>query len=210
MQPLTPFPWFDAATILVLIAINGVFAMSELAIVSARAAKLKAMADSGTRGANTALRLARDPGKFLSTVQIGITLIGIIAGAYSGSTLGGPMAERLAYLGVPADWSDTVGFGIVISITTYASLVVGELVPKQFALVSPERIAVVVAGPMEMLSRITAPIVWLLDRSSALIFRMLGLRRDSREALTTEESSRSMSIKLSQGSCVWQTGLCAK
>lgn len=187
MQPLSPFPWFDAATILVLIAINGVFAMSELAIVSARAAKLKAMADSGTRGANTALRLARDPGKFLSTVQIGITLIGIIAGAYSGSTLGEPVAQRLAYVGFPADWADTFGFGIVISITTYASLVVGELVPKQFALVAPERIAVVVAGPMEMLSRITAPVVWLLDRSSALIFRMVGLRRDSREALTTEE-----------------------
>jgi putative hemolysin len=145
------------------------------------------MADSGTRGANTALRLARDPGKFLSTVQIGITLIGIIAGAYSGSTLGEPMAQRLAFVGFPADWADTFGFGIVISITTYASLVVGELVPKQFALVAPERIAVVVAGPMEMLSRITAPIVWLLDRSSALIFRMVGLRRDSREALTTEE-----------------------
>ena len=130
MPPLSPFPWFDAATILVLIAINGVFAMSELAIVSARAAKLKAMADSGTRGANTALRLARDPGKFLSTVQIGITLIGIIAGAYSGSTLGEPMAQRLAYVGFPADWADTFGFGIVISITTYASLVVGEQIGR--------------------------------------------------------------------------------
>jgi putative hemolysin len=187
MEPLSPFPWFDAATIFVLIAVNGVFAMSELAIVSSRTAKLQAMADGGKRGASAALRLARDPGKFLSTVQIGITLIGIIAGAYSGSTLGGPVAERLAALGVPTDWADTLGFGIVISITTYASLVVGELVPKQFALVAPERIAVIMAGPMEVLARITAPIVWLLDKSSALIFRMLGLRRDSRDALTTEE-----------------------
>jgi putative hemolysin len=187
MEPLSPFPWFDAATILVLIAVNGAFAMSELAIVSARQAKLQAMADSGRRGANAALRLARDPGKFLSTVQIGITLIGIINGAYSGSTLGEPIAQRIASLGVPESWSDTLGFGIVISLTTYASLVVGELVPKQFALVAPERIAVVVAGPMEVLARITAPIVWLLDKSSALIFRLLGLRRDSREALTTEE-----------------------
>jgi putative hemolysin len=120
-------------------------------------------------------------------VQIGITLIGIINGAYSGSTLGQPVAVALANLGVPADWSDTLGFSVVISITTYASLVVGELVPKQFALVAPERIAVLVAGPMEVLARVTAPIVWLLDKSSALIFRMLGLRRDSREALTTEE-----------------------
>lgn len=187
MDASLPFPWFDAAIILVLIAVNGVFAMSELAIVSSRPAKLNAMADGGKRGANAALRLARDPGKFLSTVQIGITLIGIINGAYSGSTLGKPVAQALANLGVPADWSDTLGFSVVISITTYASLVVGELVPKQFALVAPERIAVLVAGPMEVLARITAPIVWLLDKSSALIFRMLGLRRDSREALTTEE-----------------------
>ena len=187
MDVLHPFPWFDAATIMVLIAINGLFAMSELAIVSSRPAKLQAMADVSKRGANAALRLARDPGKFLSTVQIGITLIGIINGAYSGSTLGEPIAQRLAALGVPEDWSDTLGFSIVISLTTYASLVVGELVPKQFALVAPERIAVLVAGPMELLARITAPVVWLLDKSSALIFRMLGLRRDSREALTTEE-----------------------
>jgi putative hemolysin len=187
MEPLPPFPWFNAATILVLIAINGVFAMSELAIVSARTAKLKAMADEGSRGANAALRLARDPGKFLSTVQIGITLIGIIAGAYSGSTLGQPVAERFELLGLRDDWADTLGFGVVISITTYASLVVGELVPKQFALIAPERIAVIVAGPMEMLARITAPIVWLLDKSSATIFRALGLRRDSRDALTAEE-----------------------
>jgi putative hemolysin len=187
MEPFHSFPWFDAAIILVLIAVNGVFAMSELAIVSSRPAKLQAMADGGKRGAATALRLARDPGKFLSTVQIGITLIGIIAGAYSGSTLGQPVAERLEFLGIRGEWADTLGFGIVITITTYASLVIGELVPKQFALVAPERIAVIMAGPMELLARITAPIVWLLDKSSALIFRLLGLRRDSREALTTEE-----------------------
>lgn len=187
MDSLPAFPWFDAATILALIALNGVFAMSELAIVSARTAKLKAMADDGSRGALAALRLARNPGKFLSTVQIGITLIGIIAGAYSGSTLGGPVGEYLAALGVPDDMAETAGFGIVIGITTYFSLVVGELVPKQFALTAPERIAVLIAAPMELLARITAPIVWLLEVSSAAIFKMLGLHRDSREALTTEE-----------------------
>ena len=187
METLPAFPWFDAATILALIALNGVFAMSELAIVSARTAKLKAMADDGSRGALAALRLARNPGKFLSTVQIGITLIGIIAGAYSGSTLGRPVGDYLAALGMSPDWAATTGFGIVIGITTYFSLVVGELVPKQFALIAPERIAVVMAAPMELLARVTAPIVWLLDRSSAAIFKMLGLQRDSREALTTEE-----------------------
>ncbi len=184
---ITPFPWFDAATIVALIALNGLFAMSELAIVSARTAKLQGMAEGGSKGAAAALRLAKDPGKFLSTVQIGITLIGIIAGAYSGSTLGGPMGERLAALGMAKDWSVTIGFSIVIGITTYLSLVVGELVPKQFALVAPERIAVTMAAPMEWMARLTAPFVWLLDKSSAAIFGLIGLRRDSREALTAEE-----------------------
>ncbi len=183
----TAFPWFDAIIILALITLNGLFAMSELAIVSARTAKLQAMAENGSKGAKAALRLARDPGKFLSTVQIGITLIGIIAGAYSGSTLGKPVGAKLAEMGVDAEWAGTIGFGIVIAITTYASLVIGELVPKQFALVAPERIARAMAPSMEMLARVTAPIVWLLDKSSATIFRLLGLRRDSREALTAEE-----------------------
>lgn len=186
MDP-TPFPWFDSLIILMLIALNGLFAMSELAIVSARPARLGAMAEGGSKGAEAALRLARDPGRFLSTVQIGITLIGIIAGAYSGSTLGGPMAERLQALGVRPDWAESAGFGLVIAITTYASLVVGELVPKQFALVAPERIASVMALPMEWLARATAPVVWILDRSSALIFRYLRLERNSRQALSAEE-----------------------
>ncbi len=187
MNPASSFPWFDAVTIIMLIALNGVFSMSELAIVSARTAKLQAMAEGGSKGARAALRLARDPGKFLSTVQIGITLIGIIAGAYSGSALGMPVGEMLARQGVPVDWARSIGFTLVIAITTYLSLVIGELVPKQFALVSPERIAVIMAAPMEAMARVAAPIVWLLDRSSAMIFRLLGLRRDSREALTAEE-----------------------
>ena len=100
-QPLSPFPWLDCAIILALIALNGIFAMSELAIVSARKARLESRAKRG-RGAATALQLAADPGRFLSTVQIGITLIGILAGAYSGASLGGPVGERLRLLGVPA------------------------------------------------------------------------------------------------------------
>lgn len=186
MSP-SPFPWFDAVIILALVGLNGVFAMSELAIVSSRSAKLHAMADAGNKGAQAALRLVKDPGKFLSTVQIGITLIGIIAGAYSGSSLGGPVAERLELLGIPHDWAENLGFGIVIGITTYASLVIGELVPKQFALIAPERIAVVMALPMEWMARISAPLVWLLDVSSRAIFHLFGLRRDGREALTAEE-----------------------
>ena len=188
LPSLTPFPWGDLAIILALIALNGVFAMSELAIVSARRARLDAITrKSQLKGAQTAISLASNPGRFLSTVQIGITLIGIIAGAYSGASLSGPVAERLVLLGLPTNWSDDVGFGLVIGLTTFASLIIGELVPKQFALRAPEPIAVVMAVPMVMLARITAPIVWLLDRTSALIFRLLGMNRESDSHVTAEE-----------------------
>ena len=188
LPSLTPFPWGDLAIILALIALNGVFAMSELAIVSARRARLDAITrKSQLKGAQTAISLASNPGRFLSTVQIGITLIGIIAGAYSGASLSGPVAERLVLLGLPVAWADDVGFGLVIGLTTFASLIIGELVPKQFALRAPEPIAVVMAVPMVMLARITAPIVWLLDRTSALIFRLLGLNRESDSHVTAEE-----------------------
>ncbi|HEX2764050.1 MAG TPA: hemolysin family protein [Allosphingosinicella sp.] len=182
-----PFPWFDVVVILLLIALNGAFAMSELAIVSARRPRLKAMAKNGRRGAQTALDLGADPGRFLSTVQIGITLIGILAGAYSGASLGGPVGERLAGVGIKPDTAATLGFVIVIVLTTYASLIVGELVPKQFALRAPEPIAAFVALPMLWIARATAPLVWLLDRTSALIFRLLRLSRDSRNKVTAEE-----------------------
>jgi len=161
--------------------------MSELAIVSARKPRLQAMEKAGRRGARSALAAASDPGKFLSTVQIGITLIGIIAGAYSGASLGGPTGERLAMLGLSPGLAQHVGFALVIGLTTYASLIIGELVPKQFALRAPEPIAVLVAGPMLWLAKITAPIVWLLDGSSALIFRMLRMTRESEHHVTAEE-----------------------
>ena len=185
--PLDPFPWLDVVIILALVALNGVFAMSELAIVSSRRTRLRAMAKAGRRGAQKALDLAADPGRFLSTVQIGITLIGILAGAYSGASLGGPVAQRMVRFGLDPDTAATAGFGLVILLTTYASLVIGELVPKQFALRSPEPIAVAMAAPMLWLSKATAPFVWLLDRTSALIFRLLGLRRESSDQVTAED-----------------------
>ena len=187
MSDLTPIPWFDVVIILALIVLNGVLAMSELAIVSSREARLKAMAKSGSGGAKCALELAADPGRFLSTVQIGITLVGILAGAYSGATLGGPVGQRIAVLGVDPETASTVGFAIVIVLTTFASVVIGEIVPKQFALRSPEPIAATVARPMRWLSSITAPIAWLLDGTSALIFRLLGLKRESDNTVTAEE-----------------------
>lgn len=183
----TPFPWADLIIILVLVALNGVFAMSELAVVSARRPRLQAMEKAGRKGAHAALALAADPGKFLSTVQIGITLIGIGTGAYSGASLGGPVGERLAFLGLAPNLAENLGFAIVIGLTTYASLIVGELVPKQFALRAPEPIAVLVAKPMMGLAKVTAPIVWVLDASSSLIFKLLGLARESESHVTAEE-----------------------
>ena len=185
--PPSPFPWFDVLVILLLVGLNGVFAMSELAIVSAREARLKGMVKAGRKGAQTALDLAADPGRFLSTVQIGITLVGIVAGAYSGASLGGTVGERLQLLGLDADLAASLGFAIVIILTTYASLIIGELVPKQFALRAPEPIAAVMAPIMLWLARATAPIVWLLDKSSVLIFRLLGLKRESDSQVTAEE-----------------------
>ena len=187
MPSIPPFPWIDVLIILALVALNGVFAMSELAIVSARRARLEAMVRSGKRGASAALALQGDPGRFLSTVQIGITLIGILAGAYSGASLGTPTAARIAALGVDPDLAENIGFAIVIALTTYASLIIGELVPKQFALRKPEPIAALMAVPMQWLAVITAPLVWLLDKSSALIFRLLGMNRESEEHVTAEE-----------------------
>ena len=183
----SPFPWFDVVVILLLVALNGLFAMSELAIVSSRKPRLRAMAKQHRAGAQTALGLAADPGKFLSTVQIGITLIGILAGAYSGASLGEPVAARLGWTGLGPETAQTVGFAIVIVFTTYASLIVGELVPKQFALRAPEVIACLVARPMLWLSWATAPVVWVLDRSSALIFHLLRLDREASSKVTAEE-----------------------
>jgi putative hemolysin len=184
---VTPFPWTDLAIILALVVLNGVFAMSELAIVSAKTSALEAKAEGGSVSARVAIGLAADPGKFLSTVQIGITLIGILAGAYSGASLGGPVGERLAAMGLPAKYVDEAGFAVVIALTTYLSVVVGELVPKQLALRAAVPLSMIMARPMAFLSRIGAPLVWLLDSSSAAILRLLGLRRTDEAPVTAEE-----------------------
>ncbi len=184
---MTPFPWTDLLVIAGLILLNGIFAMSELAIVSAKPAHLQGKADRGSRGAATALALAADPGKFLSTVQIGITLVGIVAGAYSGSSLGGPVGERLAALGVPERYTEEAGFALVIALTTYFSLIVGELVPKQVALRAAVPIASIMAIPMAFIARAAAPLVWLLDNSSRLVLRLLGVKPEGGDHVTAEE-----------------------
>ena len=190
MAPLSPFPWYDVAILLVLVAVNGLFSMSELAIVSARKARLEAMARARpgrAAGAKAAVALAADPGKFLSTVQIGITLIAVVTGAFSGSSLGEPVAARLERLGLASGTAHDAGIALVIGVTTFVSLVVGELVPKQIALRNPEPIAVIAALPMRWLAVATAPVVWLLDSTSRLAFRLLGLSRETDDQVTAEE-----------------------
>jgi putative hemolysin len=187
MSDLTPIPWLDVLLILALVALNGVLAMSELAIVSSREARLKAMAKGGSRGAQCALDLAADPGRFLSTVQSGITLIAIFAGAFSGASLGEPTAQRMELLGLKPETAHTVGFGLVIVLTTYVSLLIGEIVPKQIALRSPEPIAVVMSRPMKWLAKITAPFVWLLNQSSTLVLKLFGFNKESKNHVTAEE-----------------------
>ncbi|HAH11836.1 MAG TPA: DNA-binding protein [Alphaproteobacteria bacterium] len=180
-------PLFEIAIVLALIVFNGSLAMSELAVVSARRARLKALADDGSLGAQAAMKLAEDPGRFLSTVQIGITAVGIIAGAFSGSALGARLSGVLMELGLSEPVAEPVGFGVVIAAITFISLVVGELVPKQLALRNAEAIAVVVAIPMTVLARIAAPFVMALDVCSSAILRLLGREEGNDSAITQEE-----------------------
>ncbi|MBM3596049.1 MAG: HlyC/CorC family transporter [Alphaproteobacteria bacterium] len=184
---MTPFPWTDLVIIACLILLNGLFAMSELAIVSARAARMKMAEARGSRAARLVLEIASDPGKFLSTVQIGITLIGILAGAYSGASLGGPVGDHLAAIGLPTRYAQESGFALVIIVVTFLSVIVGELVPKQLALRAAEPIALVMVRPMALLARAMAPFVWLLDRTSAFILRVFSVSGAKEGQLTAEE-----------------------
>lgn len=173
--------------VVVLTVINGVLAMSELAVVSSRPARLKVLSDQGSRGAATALRLADDPGRFLSSVQIGITLVGVLSGAFSGATLGARLADWLRDQGLSSAAADALGVGAVVVAITYLSLIIGELVPKQIALRDPERVAARVAPAMALLAKVGSPLVWLLDISGKLVLAMLGQKGESEERVTEEE-----------------------
>lgn len=178
---------FEIAIVIVLTLVNGLLAMSELAIVSARSARLRVLADQGSQGAALALELAADPGRFLSSVQIGITLVGVLSGAFSGATLGLRLSTALAEAGLSPALSNALGVGGVVVAITYLSLILGELVPKQIALRAPESVAVRVAPLMRMIARIGAPLVWLLDRSGKLVLRALGQSGEAERTMTDEE-----------------------
>jgi len=177
----------ELLVVLALVLLNGMLAMSELAVVSARRGKLQLMADAGRRGAALALELNADPGRFLSTVQVGITLVGIVAGAVSGASLGAQLAGFLHGLGLGAGAADAAGYGLVIGAITFLSVVAGELVPKQLALRNAEAIACIAAGPMAVLSRVAAPFVLLLSRASRLALRALGAGEAAAARVTEDE-----------------------
>lgn len=171
----------------VLLIANGVFAMSETAVISSRKARLKQRADAGDRNARAALRLADAPDRFLSTVQIGITLVGILAGAFGGATLSKLLAARLALVPALAPYSEAIALGVIVLLITYLSLVIGELVPKRLALNNPERVASFVARPMRLLSRLTAPVVTLLTVSTAGVLWLLRVERAEESPVTEDE-----------------------
>ena len=176
----------EITVLLLLILTNGVLAMSEIALVSARKVRLKQWAEEGDQGAQRALALVSDPSRFFATIQIGITLVGILAGAVGGATLAANLANRLAAVPLLAPYAQVIGMGVVVAAITYFTLVLGELVPKRVALIRAESIAARVALAMQALAQITAPIVSLLDLSTDGVLRVLGLR-DAQAAPVTDE-----------------------
>lgn len=177
----------ELLVVLALILLNGFFAMSELALVAARRPRLRAMAEAGLRGAGRALALVESPARFLSAVQIGITLVGLLAGAFGGATLAQRLADAAMRLGLSFEVAEVVGVAVVVLGIGYASLIAGELVPKQLALARPERIAAAVAGPMTLLTRMAAPLVGLLEASSRAVLGLLGRTAGPAEPVSEQE-----------------------
>ncbi len=189
---------FEISLILFLTILNGLFSSAETAVVSARRARLQQRADAGDDAARAALELANKPERFLSTVQIGITLIGILAGAFGGTNLSADIAQRLQKFGLSASLSHTLGFGLVVALITYLSLVIGELVPKTLALNNAENIACRVARPMGILSRFAAPLVAILTVSTNGVLRLMGVRASVESPVTEDE----INILIAQGAKV--------
>lgn len=178
---------FEVLFIILLIIANGIFAMSEIAVVSSRKTKLQQRAEEGDSGAKTALAMANSPSKFLSTIQVGITLIGILAGAYGGATIAEDLAEILTLIPSLAPYSDALGIVLVVLGITYLTIVLGELIPKRVALSNPERIASFMAPSMNAFSTIVSPVVYVLSASTELVLKAFGIRPSEEPQVTEEE-----------------------
>ncbi|MGH7594832.1 MAG: hemolysin family protein [bacterium] len=185
----------EVAFILLLIIANGVFAMSETAVISSRKERLRQWANDGNDKARTVLELANDPTRFLSTVQFGITLVSVVASVYGGATIAEKLAVYLQIIPLLAPYSKAISFGIVVIAITYLSLIIGELVPKRLALNNPERVASAVIAPMRFLSRIASPAVHLLSSSTNAVLRLFGVKPSAEQPVTEEE----IKIMIEQG-----------
>ena len=173
--------------LLALIFVNGLFVMSEIALVSARKSRLEHQAEKGDLKAKRALELANSPEKFLSAAQIGITLIAILTGVYSGERFAGYLQPSIEKINFLKSYADTISIIIIVVIVTFLSIIFGELIPKQIGLLKAERIAKLVAGPMNAFARFTHPVVWLLNKISILFFRVFSIKRSKDDAVTEEE-----------------------
>ena len=185
----------EVLVVVLLLLANGVFAMSEIAVVSSRKTRLQQRAEEGDHAARRALQLAENPERFLATVQVGITLVGTLAGAFGGAAIAEPLALWLSRYPSVAEYARPLSLGIVVLGITYLSLIVGELVPKQIGLNHPERIAALVAGPMDVVSRVARPLVWLLTTSTQLVLRLLRIRKPEEPPVTEAE----IAVLLEQG-----------
>jgi len=179
--------WGEIGVILLLVLLNGFFSMSEMALVSSKRSRLQALAEQGRSGAKSALALLEDPTTFLSAVQIGITLIGLVTGVYSGATLAARLAEMLLPFGVPPAYAENVSFVVVVVLVTYVSLIIGELVPKRVALSHAETLAVHVAPIMRVFAKTMAPGVWLLRSTVNLVLRILPVSSAPQAAVTEDD-----------------------
>lgn len=186
-----PSVMLEVSVVVLLILLNGIFAMSEIAVVSARKTRLRQWAEEGNAKARAALELANNPNQFLATIQIGITLVGILAGAFGGATIAKELTVILNDISWLAPYSHALSLALVVGVIAYLSLIVGELVPKRLALNNPERLAMAIAAPMQVLSRVAYPAVHLLGLSTELLLRALGMR-PSTEPLVTEEEIRAL------------------
>lgn len=178
---------FEGALIIVLILVNGALAMSEMAIVSSKKVRLQQLASSGSTGAKVALDLASQPSNFLASIQIGITLIGIMAGAFGGATISEEIAKDLRVFAWLAPYASAIGLGVVVVTVTFLSLIIGELVPKRIALSNSERVATIMARPVKLISVLTKPIVRVLSFATEGTLKLLGVPQSPSDAVTEEE-----------------------
>ena len=177
----------DVVLLVLLILVNGVLAMSEIAVVSSRKSRLQKLADDESPGAQSALELHNEPSAFLSTVQVGITTVGILSGAIGEGALADPLTHWLSGFALTEPYARSLAMTLVVVALTYFSVVVGELVPKRLGLLAPEMIAALIATPMNMLARMTRPVVWLLSSSSTLLLRLIGARSREESPVTNDE-----------------------